>query len=210
MFEYALLYSFRRCPYVIRARLALRHAKITVQLREVDLKDKPQTLLKANPNGTVPTLILPSGQIINESLDIVNYCAQSASGSHLQYPSTRHEHMARALVQQLPDFIQAVNGIKYADRYPEQYLMTAQSKANHYLSELSNLPYSPYLLDQTITQLDINVFPFVRQLHIAEPRLLSAYPTVLKWLHTLTTSPEFIDIMIKFPPWHPHQEPTLL
>jgi glutathione S-transferase len=52
-----VLYSFRRCPYAIRARLALAHAGLACELREINLRNKPQALLDASPKGTVPVLV---------------------------------------------------------------------------------------------------------------------------------------------------------
>ena len=62
-----ILYSFRRCPYAIRARWALRESLVKVELREVDLKNKPVDLIKNSQNKTVPLLILKNGEIIEES-----------------------------------------------------------------------------------------------------------------------------------------------
>ncbi len=63
------LYSFRRCPYAIRARLAIKYSGVSVELREVLLADKPEEMLLASPKGTVPVLLLPDGTVTDESLD---------------------------------------------------------------------------------------------------------------------------------------------
>ena len=71
-----ILYSFKRCPYAMRARMALYLAKIVVELREVSLKNKPSSMLEISPKGTVPVLILDNGNVIDESLEIVNWCME--------------------------------------------------------------------------------------------------------------------------------------
>ena len=66
-----LLYSFRRCPYAMRARLALWGTHVNLELREVVLRDKPPSLLAFSPKATVPVLVLPDGEVIDESLDVM-------------------------------------------------------------------------------------------------------------------------------------------
>ena len=72
-FEYPILYTFRRCPYAMRARFAIRSSKIKVEVREIKLQEKPSEFLKSSPKGTVPVLITKSGQVLEESLDIINW-----------------------------------------------------------------------------------------------------------------------------------------
>ena len=72
-FEYPILYTFRRCPYAMRARFAIRSSKINVEVREIKLQEKPSEFLKSSPKGTVPVLITKSGQVLEESLDIINW-----------------------------------------------------------------------------------------------------------------------------------------
>ena len=66
-----VLYSFRRCPYAMRARLAIQAAGLECRLREVVLRDKPQEMLEVSPKGTVPVLILEDGRVVDESLDVM-------------------------------------------------------------------------------------------------------------------------------------------
>lgn len=73
---YHILYSFRRCPYAMRARLAIAKAQVKVELREIELRNKPESLLLASPKGTVPVLQLGDGRVIDESLDIMFWALQ--------------------------------------------------------------------------------------------------------------------------------------
>ena len=70
---FPVLYSFRRCPYAIRARLALRYAGISYELKEVALRDKPAEMLALSPKGTVPVLHLHDGRVLDQSLDIMRW-----------------------------------------------------------------------------------------------------------------------------------------
>ena len=77
-----VLYSFRRCPYAMRARLAIVSAQLEVELREVELRNKPESLLLASPKGTVPVLVLDNGQVLDESLDIMNWALRQNDPEH--------------------------------------------------------------------------------------------------------------------------------
>ena len=71
MNELPIVYSFRRCPYAMRARMAMARAGSNARLREVVLRDKPEAMLDVSPKGTVPVLVLPNGEVIDESLDVM-------------------------------------------------------------------------------------------------------------------------------------------
>ena len=79
-----ILYSFRRCPYAIRARWALRESLVKVELREVDLKNKPVDLIKNSQHKTVPLLILKNGEISEESLDIILWTLSNSKKSDIK------------------------------------------------------------------------------------------------------------------------------
>ena len=116
MAELPILYSFRRCPYAMRARMAIAASGVTVSLREVLLRDKPPELLAASSKATVPVLVLPDGEVIDESLDIMRWALKANDPQDwLQGADTESE------------WIQACDGefkhwldrYKYADRHPE-------------------------------------------------------------------------------------------
>ena len=113
-----ILYSFRRCPYAIRARLAVCHAGLAVELREVDLKRKPAALLAVSPQATVPVLDAVQGLVLTQSLDIMHWAlAQASDAGWLR----RGDHAAlRQLVNTTDgDFKHWLDRYKYAERYPE-------------------------------------------------------------------------------------------
>ena len=125
MKTYPILYSFRRCPYAMRARLALAYTGIKVEIREVELKNKPQALRDISPKATVPVLHLPDGKVIDESLDIMHWAlAQHDPAQWLADTKT-----AKTLITWNDgDFKYQLDRYKYADRHP-------QHPAEHYRSQ---------------------------------------------------------------------------
>ena len=115
-----VLYSFRRCPYAMRARLALAVSGQRCELREVVLKAKPQGLLQASPKGTVPVLVLPSGQVLEQSLDIMLWALGQHDPQSWLHPSQGTQAEMQALIAECDGpFKQALDRTKYPTRYPE-------------------------------------------------------------------------------------------
>ena len=110
-----ILYTFRRCPYAIRARMALAHAGVAVELREVLLKDKPQAMLDASMKGTVPVLVLPDGEVIDESLDVMRW-AQAQADAPWRAPD---DEAQKLIADNDGPFKAWLDKYKYADRHPE-------------------------------------------------------------------------------------------
>ena len=111
-----ILYSFRRCPYAIRSRMALAAANRVVELREVLLKDKPADLTAVSPKATVPVLVLPDGQILEESLDIIDLALNQSDPLHW----TRGRAGATDWIQRCDGELKMwLDRYKYADRFPE-------------------------------------------------------------------------------------------
>ena len=127
-----ILYSFRRCPYAIRARMAIRYARIGLELREVVLADKPQSMLEASAKGTVPVLVLPDGSVLDESLDIMSWSLQQNDPDG--WLIDNENEMATQLLQQNDgSFKQDLDHYKYADRFPEQTMQTYRERGEEFL-----------------------------------------------------------------------------
>ena len=150
-----ILYTFRRCPYAMRARMGLAHAGIKVELREILLRNKPAAMLKASPKGTVPVLVTGQG-VIDESFDILRWAlAQSDPQSLLDMPPAGY-----ALIERIDGpFKTALDRTKYHTRLNSD-ADEERTKANACLATLSP---NPYLLGSDATLADIASFPFVRQ-----------------------------------------------
>jgi len=121
MQQLPILYSFVRCPYALRARVALAYSNIKCILREVDLKNKPLELLKVSPKGTVPVLQLPTGQIIEQSLEIIYYSLAQNDPLGISNISANDQTLADELIEKNDKiFVPLLNKYKYFDRYPEE------------------------------------------------------------------------------------------
>ena len=114
-----VLYSFRRCPYAIRARMAICYAGVPVELREILLKNKPPGMLAASPKGTVPVLVLPDGRVLDESCDVMRWALAIHDPDNWMDPALSRE-ASRLIAENDGSFKTHLDHYKYADRYPEQ------------------------------------------------------------------------------------------
>ena len=208
---YPLLYSFRRCPYAMRARMALYGSGLLVELREVVLRDKPTQLLELSPKGTVPVLVTPEGQLVDESLDIMEWALQQSDPEGwllrgLQSQGDGQHKAAMALIAQNDgQFKHWLDHYKYADRFPENPASYYREQAEVFIAQLEQqLQCHSYLMADKLSLADVAIFPFIRQFaHVDKPWFDQApYPNVQGWLHGLLVSPLFIDIMPKYPQWN--------
>ena len=207
---YPLLYSFRRCPYAMRARLALYGSGVTVELREVVLRDKPVQLRELSPKATVPVLVTPGGRVIDESLDIMLWALQQSDpeGWLLQdvelQNTERHGAIMALISQNDGEFKHWLDHYKYADRFPEHPASYYREQAETFIALLElRLKCHSYLMADRLSLADIAIFPFIRQFAHVDKRWfeLAPYPNVQRWLHGLLASPLFIEIMPKYPQW---------
>lgn len=193
-----LLYSFRRCPYAIRARLAIAVSKVSVNVREVDLKAKPEHLLLLSPKGTVPVLELADGGVIDESLDIMLWAFQQHDPLGM-LPDFSNE--ARALIERNDnEFKYALDRYKYPERYPEFSMPHYRMQAEIFLRELNTrLDESTFLFGNKAGIADLALLPFVRQFARVDNAWfeVSPYASLRRWLNTWLASDAFIRVMQK-------------
>jgi glutathione S-transferase len=200
----SVLYSFRRCPYAIRARLALLQAGVVVELREVDLKRKPSELLAISPEATVPVLDLGGGEVLTQSLDIVRWAlGQHDPDSWLARGDLARDTHLVALTDS--DFKQGLDRTKYPERFPGQNPDTARATAERCLIEPleTALAGSAYLGGDAPNWADAAVFPFVRQFAAIDAArwASSPWPATQHWLASWQCSPLFAASMVKTPVW---------
>ena len=199
MTEAPLLYSFRRCPYAMRARMALWVAGITVELREVKLAAKPPELITASPKGTVPVLVLPDGTVIDQSLAIMRWAlAQSDPESWLAGDD------AALIAANDGVFKHHLDRAKYPGRYEEDGVTDHRAAALALLAPLeARLADAPWLCGETRALSDIALFPFIRQFAAIDPNWFAAQPLphLQAWLERLASSELFASVMPKFTPW---------
>lgn len=200
-----ILYSFRRCPYAIRARMTLQYAAIGVEHREVLLRDKPEAMLEASPKATVPILKLPDGKVIDESSDVMQWALQQRDTDHWMRDELAQQ--AFALVDENDyQFKQQLDQYKYADRHPQHSQKYYRSEAERFLLKLETMLGShKYLLDEQLTFADVAIFPFIRQFAFVDKAWFdqAPYPKLRVWLGRFLESDLFTGVMQKYPPWHP-------
>lgn len=206
-----VLYSFRRCPYAMRARLAIALADCRVALREVVLKDKPAALLQVSPKATVPVLVQADGNFIEESLDIMLWTTKNHAV--WQALDQQQRQQAFTLIQENDvSFKQALDRYKYADRYPEHSEQYYRQQGEIFLSKLEQrLANQQGLLADSLTLADFAILPFVRQFALVDWQWFSSanYPQLQRWLNSFLQSDLFARIMIKYPPWQQGDDITL-
>lgn len=191
-----LLYTFRRCPYAIRARMAIAVSGVAVTQHEVDLKNKPAEMLAISPKGTVPVLQLPDGRVLEQSLDIMHWAlAQHDPDCWLDVD----ERVADALTTQNDTaFKRALDRYKYPERFPERTRIEYRNEGEVFLSTLEDrLREHEYLAGESITYVDAAIMPFVRQFAAVDTKWWADahYAAVQKWLHTQTASTLFMQVM---------------
>jgi glutathione S-transferase len=202
-----ILYSFRRCPYAMRARLALTVSGISCELREVHLRAKPAEMLAASSKGTVPVLVLPDGRVIDESIDIMRWSlAKSDPEGWLERDD--------------PELIAANDGpfkhhldrYKYPERYGD-YPLEHREEGLTFLREIDALLASRGQLGGSQRGLtDAAIMPFVRQFVAVDPAWFEtqSLPNLKSWLNGHIGSDLFQVIMTRVAPWSPGHPPVFL
>ena len=198
-----ILYSFRRCPYAMRSRMALSVSAQAVEHREILLRDKPAAMLAASPKGTVPVLILPNGHVIDESLDIMRWALdQSDPQSWLRAEQGDLNDMLALIAQCDGPFKHALDAYKYARTPAEQ--QPARAAALDFVMQLEDrLKTSAFLFGEQIALADAAIMPFVRQFAAVEPAWFATqpWPGVQRWLARMADSTLFENIMQKREVW---------
>ena len=202
------LYSFRRCPYAMRARLGILFAELSVELREITLKNKPEQMLAISPKGTVPVLQLVDGTVIEESVEIMTWALKQNDPKGLLDEKVLSE--ANALIAQNDnEFKQWLDRYKYADRHPEMTQIEYRQQGEVFLQDLEALlTENTYLLGNRVTIADIGIMPFVRQFAHVDREVFYGlpYPKLQQWLQYWLEHPLFVQAMTKFQPWQEGDE----
>jgi len=198
-----ILYSFRRCPYAIRARMALRYAAVDYELREVSLGHKPSALLRASSKGTVPVLCLPGGKVIEESLDVMRWALAQHDPDCWLRAEWRAE--TRSLVEENDwEFKRHLEHYKYWERFPPHPQSYYRIQAEAFLLRLEQcLARNRYLFSADLTFADVAIFPFVRQFALVDKTWFdqAPFPRLQNWLETFLESSVFVEAMRSFPVW---------
>ena len=194
-----ILYSFRRCPYAMRARMALAVSGVEVELREVVLRDKPAEMLEVSPKGTVPVLVLPDGEVLEESLDVMQWALGQND------PENWLADVDADLIETNDGpFKAALDRYKYPHRYNLFDGLQHREAALVHLHELKGrLSNASFLAGDRIGFTDIALFPFVRQFAATDPSWFNTLSllAIQSWLAGLIQSELFASIMHRYPQW---------
>jgi len=205
-----ILYSFRRCPYAIRARLALKVSNVQVEIREVSLKDKPKEMLLISPKATVPVLELVDGKVIDESRDIMLWALSFYDPENWLPNNFAEEQETNRLINiNDSEFKEYLDHYKYADRFPQYTMEYYRAQAEEFLKILEkNLNQTEYLIKDNITLVDMAILPFIRQFAYVDKEWFdhSNYKNLKIWLSNLLKLPLFEFIMQKSTPWTPESK----
>ena len=213
-----ILYSFRRCPYAIRARWALVNTNEEVTLREVDLKNKPSSLINISKKATVPVLKTLTGEVIDESLNIMIWTIKKSNRLEL-LGSRNSKHLQEILnLIKTNDLIfkYHLDRFKYAYRFQESELekhreagMKILISLNKRLEGLPEEGDSLFLVNSKESLADWAIWPFVRQFRLADKLKFDEsikIKSLKKWLSYFLSSKKYEIVMKKFPIWSPNQE----
>lgn len=192
-----ILYSYRRCPYAMRARMALKLADIEVEIREISLRDKPVSMLQVSPKATVPVLVLPNGKVIDESIDIMLFALKNhALGVNI------HAACRALILENDSGFKQALDGYKYPERFPNKAQLKHRADGEVFLQQLETLlQQNTYLFASKPSFADYAIFPFIRQFAAVDSTWFETapYPKLRAWLNAWVNSDLFKSIMTKDP-----------
>ena len=202
-----ILYSFRRCPFAMRARHALLSAKISVIIREVSLKNKPLELKSISERATVPCLQTPC-KIIPESLDIMYWALSKNDPEYLLNVSRLGMDIIR---YNDGPFKTCLDRTKYRSRYTDVDLEVEQKIAKNFLGELDQRLKTEFVLGQNKTLVDLAILPFIRQYAFIDKSWFEKqnWSNVNRWLNTFLNSESFRIIQQKYDFWKPGDKPTI-
>ena len=204
-----ILYSFRRCPYAMRARLAIVATGRSVELREIVLRAKPEAMLEVSPKGTVPVLVMPDGSVIDESLDIMRWAGANTDDG---WPTDAD---AALIATNDGAFKHHLDRYKYADRHgvdPVEHRDAATvllGALDEWLRDTGSLGENPRVGRPPMT--DLAIMPFVRQFaQTVRPYVVGLpFERLHAWLATHLASALFARIMIRPVRWQPDDPPIL-
>ena len=221
-----ILYTFRRCPYAIRARMGLAYAEIDYEHREVVLKNKPADMIALSPKGTVPVLNIVDESCLedtcleatcledtclDESIDILLWAlSQHDPEGWMDFDAAQLHEMAKLIDQNDFEFKVHLDHYKYADRFPECSQQVYRDSCTLFLAILeTRLNAHRFLFADRVSYADIAILSFIRQFSKVDEIWFaqSPYPKLKIWLDEFTKGPLFLSIMNKYKAWNPGDEP---
>ena len=214
-----ILYSFRRCPFAIRARWALLNTNQFVELREVDLKNKPMELIKISKKATVPVLKTNLNKVIDESIEIMIWSIKRSNMHSLLGDNDKSQEIFSLIETNDKIFKYHLDRFKYAARFNYKDKGTHHDAAmeillslNNRLKKFSKKGKALFLVDEKETLADWAIWPFVRQFRIADIKKFDNNNEIRflkKWLNYFFTHKQYQIVMKKNKPWNKKSEPLI-
>ena len=198
-----ILYSFRRCPYAMRARMAIHISGQRCELREVLLRDKPPSMLEYSAKGTVPVLILQDGKVIDESLDVIDWALNLNDPDDWQRSKDKEKTKELIKIND-GEFKYHLDRYKYSKRYDNEDPEFHRKKCLKFIESINNeLNNSEYIFDDNNSYADIVLLPFIRQFRIADIEWFDSLPydNLKKWLSRFLDSSLLNSSMKKYDLW---------
>tara|TARA_B100000700_G_scaffold284524_1_gene337837 strand:- start:256 stop:927 length:672 start_codon:yes stop_codon:yes gene_type:complete len=217
--KHNILYTFRRCPYAIRARWALLNTKQEVELREVDLNNKPSELIEISKKATVPVLNTNSNQVIDESIDIMIWAIKRSNLNEIIGENkTSTEKQIFSLIETNDKiFKYHLDRFKYASRYKDKSPLIHRDAGlkilislNERLQNISSQNKSLFLVDAKESLADWAIWPFVRQFRIADKINFDSNDEIKYlriWLNYFLSHKNYSKVMKKNEPWRKNNDP---
>ena len=197
-----LLYTYRRCPYAMRARMALLQAGVAFDAFEIVLRDKPAELMTLSPKGTVPVLRLHDGSVLEQSLDIMRWAL--GRNDPMRWLEPGLDAMLALVAECDGDFKHHLDRTKYPQRYADADMPTHRAQAGEFVSRLeARLQVSRCLFADHPALADFAIAPFVRQYAQVDAAWFAAqpWPRMQTWLAELQASAVWSRVMDKYPQW---------
>ncbi|MDQ7048455.1 MAG: glutathione S-transferase [Enterobacterales bacterium] len=210
--HYPVLYSFRRCPYAMRARLAIAASGIKVELREILLKNKPQAMLEISPKATVPVMQLTNGAVIDESIEVALWALQQNDPLELISAGDNNRQLELIATNDF-EFKPKLDQYKYAVRFPQKSIQSYRQESEFFLQNLNDrLSIHAFLMGEQLSLADLAIFPFIRQFAAVDRPWFesSPYVALVSWLKQRVESSLFIQIMQKYKPWVAVKTPLIV
>ena len=199
-----ILYSFKRCPYAMRVRMALRLANIQCEIREIRLNNKPDSMLDVSPKGTVPVLILDE-TVIEESVDIIDWVIKKRN-IFVGNITESQISLTNKIIDIFDDkFKHHLDRYKYSSRYKNEDPLFHRNECKKILLEVNGLiSDKDYFFSNEFNKIDISILPFLRQFRIADAKWFDEdmnIPRIHKYLHKFLQSKLLEDVMVNIKEW---------
>ncbi len=208
-----ILYSLRHCPFAMRARLAIFKSQQAVELRDVKLCNKPTSMLKASPKGTVPILLVSPSQVIDESLDVMLWCLGESDPDNLLLSGIVERCDLLAFIDIFDrEFKPCLERYKCAKRYHETNLEACRHHCEVYIQNLERrLRQHAFIMGEYESLADIAILPFIRQFAKVERQwyVQSSYKHIKRWLNAYLQSAMFNKVMTQYAIWEEGSEPVI-